>query len=326
MAGIDLTSFDPPPDSAARHWPRPANLFRWTRSSYLLLSLFFVTLLVIGMVWWPLVQANMGIIDWSRPLWAQIDWLLIGIFAAMTLLIMAGANIKADALIVAVGFAGGLVIESWGTQTHIWTYFTLERPPLWIIPAWPIASLSIDRLYRCLNLLFDATRENREDTKNAKKKYVGLSALRAFAVKIFCQRRLFTLSYWFIFPAFYALMLAFVWPTRAQSLTLSALFLCAFLILTPTDYRAAVLIFAAGSGLGYFLARWGTTRECWTYYTHQTPPLFAVLAHGMAAVAFWRVSLLIKIFLKRLTESQIPNTKYPIPSSRPAQGDDYGTD
>jgi hypothetical protein len=51
----------------------------------------------------------------------------------------------------------------------------------------------------------------------------------------------------------------------------------------------AVLIFAAGAGLGYFLERWGTTRECWMYYTHQTPPLFAVLAHGLAAVAFWRV-------------------------------------
>jgi hypothetical protein len=29
-------------------------------------------------------------------------------------------------------------------------YYTNERPPLWIIPAWPIASLSIDRLYRLL--------------------------------------------------------------------------------------------------------------------------------------------------------------------------------
>ena len=48
------------------------------------------------------------------------------------------------------------------------------------------------------------------------------------------------------------------------------------------------LNFIAGAGLGYFLERWGTTRECWTYYTLQTPPLFAVLAHGLAAAAFWR--------------------------------------
>jgi hypothetical protein len=79
-----------------------------------------------------------------------------------------------------------------------------------------------------------------------------------------------------------------------------ALALCALLILTPTDHRLAVLTFVAGSSLGYFLERWGTTREYWTYYTRQTPPLFAVLAHGMAAVAFWRVGLLIKQFQVRL--------------------------
>jgi hypothetical protein len=87
-------------------------------------------------------------------------------------------------------------------------------------------------------------------------------------------------------------MLAFVWPTIGKSLTIAALLLTAFLIVTPTDHRGALLTFAAGAGLGYFLERWGTTRECWLYYTRQTPPLFAVLAHGMAAVAFWRAGLL----------------------------------
>jgi hypothetical protein len=95
-------------------------------------------------------------------------------------------------------------------------------------------------------------------------------------------------------------MLFFVWPTADKSLTLMALALCALLILTPTDHRLAALTFIAGASLGYFLERWGTTRECWTYYTRQTPPLFAVLAHGMAAVAFWRVSLLFKPWQARL--------------------------
>lgn len=58
--------------------------------------------------------------------------------------------------------------------------------------------------------------------------------------------------------------------------------------------------FAAGAGLGYFLELWGTTRECWTYYTLQTPPLFAVLAHGMAAVAFWRAGLVLKMLWGRI--------------------------
>ena len=87
--------------------------------------------------------------------------------------------------------------------------------------------------------------------------------------------------------------------------TWMALALCALLTLTPTDHRMAVLTFAAGSGLGYFLELWGTTRQCWTYYTLQTPPLFAVLAHGMAAVAFWRAGLVAESLLKRLQGSSL---------------------
>ena len=40
----------------------------------------------------------------------------------------------------------------------------------------------------------------------------------------------------------------------------------------------------------------------WTYYTFEKPPLFAVLAHGMAALAFWRVYLLYQMFEPRLFE------------------------
>ena len=89
-------------------------------------------------------------------------------------------------------------------------------------------------------------------------------------------------------------MLAFVAPTFDKSYTWLSLLLCGLLILTPTDHRMAFLTFLAGAGLGYYLELWGTTRECWTYYTFQKPPLFAVLAHGMAAVAFWRAGLVLK--------------------------------
>jgi hypothetical protein len=247
----------------------------WTRSSYVLMSGFIATLTVIGLVWWPLAKAELEYIDWSRPLWSQLDWLLLSIFAAMSLLIMAGADLRADALIVFVGFAGGLVIESWGTQTELWTYYTLERPPLWIIPAWPIASLSIDRLTHLLQRLVRRVLPSLHPAS-----FPGL--------------------YWVFFPAFYALMLVFVWPTLDKSLTVMALILCALLTLTPTNHQLAVLTFVAGSGLGYFLELWGTTRFCWTYYTRQTPPLFAVLAHGMAAVAFWRAGLLFQQLATRL--------------------------
>jgi hypothetical protein len=102
-----------------------------------------------------------------------------------------------------------------------------------------------------------------------------------------------------VFGSFAALMVVFVWPTLDKSLTIAALALCALMIATPTDYRGAVLTFVAGAGLGYFLELWGTTRLCWTYYTLETPPVFAVMAHGMAAVAFWRVGLLLNSLASR---------------------------
>jgi hypothetical protein len=247
-----------------------------------MLSAFFILLFVIGVVWWPLVEANLAIIDWNEPLYLELirkmDWLLLFDFVVMTLLIMARADLKSDALIVFVGLVGGLVIESWGTQTHLWTYFTNERPPLWIIPAWPIASLSIDRLYRLLDHVADRFLRSRPTPHSP----------------------LFAILYWLTFITFYALMLAFVWPTLDKSLTLAALILCALLIVTSPDHKATLLTFAAGTGLGYFLELWGTTRLCWVYYTQEMPPLFAVLAHGMAAVAFWRVALLFRLFIGRL--------------------------
>ena len=97
-------------------------------------------------------------------------------------------------------------------------------------------------------------------------------------------------------------MLAFVTPIFDKSYTWLSLLLCGLLILTPTDYRIACLTFLAGAGLGYYLELWGTTRECWTYYTSQKPPLFAVFAHGMAAVAFWRTGLLIKQMLQLMKQ------------------------
>jgi hypothetical protein len=87
-----------------------------------------------------------------------------------------------------------------------------------------------------------------------------------------------------------------------------SLILCILLILTPTDHRFALLTFIAGSGLGYYLELWGTTRQCWTYYTYQTPPLFAVLAHGMAAVAFWRAGLNAENFWEEESKNSFPFT------------------
>ncbi len=250
----------------------------WTRDSSILLGGFFVTIILIVYIWWPLAEEVLALIDWDGAWWLYMDWLLLGIFLFMSVTIVARANLKTDVLIVFVGVCGGLAIESWGTQTNLWHYYTAERPPLWIIPAWPIASLSIDRITRFMYWIIrkweDRTREP-------------------------IHHSLFRALYWIIFASFLTLMLVFVSPTFGKSYTLLSVLLCALLILTPTDHRFALLTFLAGSGLGYYLELWGTTRQCWTYYTLETPPLFAVLAHGMAAVAFWRAGLLVKMVLEK---------------------------
>ena len=261
---------------------RALSFFGWTKHSSILLSGFLLTLFLIVYIWWPLAEEVLSYVDWSGPWWLYMDWLLVGIFLFMSLTVISRADLKTDSLIIFVGVFGGLSIESWGTQTNLWHYYTAERPPLWIIPAWPIASLSIDRITRFL--LFLNTKASKNLIKNPVISFVSL----VFNFKTI---------YWATFTSFYTLMLLFVFPTFDKSYTWLSLLLCGLLILTPTNHRMAVLTFLAGAGLGYYLELWGTTRECWTYYTFQKPPLFAVLAHGMAAVAFWRAGLIIKQIL-----------------------------
>lgn len=251
----------------------------WTRDSSILLGGFFATIFLIAYIWRPLAEEYLAYVDWNGAWWLYMDWLLLGVFLFMSITIVTRANLKTDVLIVFVGICGGLAIESWGTQTNLWHYYTNERPPLWIIPAWPIASLSIDRITRLLNWTVEQVSKQSKPT---------------------IPHSLFSFLYWLTFASFLILMLVFVSPTFDNSYTWLALTLCILLILTPTDYRFAWLTFIAGTGLGYFLELWGTTRECWTYYTFETPPLFAVLAHGMAAVAFWRAGLLVNRMLGKL--------------------------
>jgi hypothetical protein len=280
---------------------RALSLFGWTKHSSILLGGFFLTIFLIVYIWWPLAEEVLSYIDWNGPWWLYMDWLLIGVFLFMSLTIISRADLRTDGLIVFVGVFGGLAIESWGTQTNLWHYYTAERPPLWIIPAWPIASLSIDRITRFLDWL--SKKLTTKFTKNTEKRLFRISVDSVFSVVNFKT------LYWITFASFYALMLAFVAPTFDKSYTWLSLLLCGLLILTPTDHRMAFLTFLAGAGLGYYLELWGTTRECWTYYTFQKPPFFAVLAHGMAAVAFWRTGLVLKMLWGRFRISKPQQAK-----------------
>lgn len=270
------------------------SLFGWNRTSYAFFGAFCLLAFLIGYIWWPLLSDYMATFNPNYPWYVQFDWLLLGDFAFMTLLIMARPDLRTDARIVAVGLIGGLVIEAWGTQTHLWNYYTAERPPLWIVPAWPIASLAIERMVRMVE------RRGRNEVG-----HVPSLSTRPLPF--------WKATYWLIFPAFLVLMVAFVAPTFDKSLTWAALAASVLIVATPTDHRRAVLTFACGTGLGYFLELWGTTRACWTYYTFETPPVFAVLAHGLAAVAFWRAGLLVGSLWSIVTRDH----KMPSPERNP---------
>ncbi len=98
--------------------PRRPSLFRWNRSSWILISGFFLVIFLIIYVWWPLAQQVLSYIDWNGPWWLYMDWLLIGIFLFMSLTIVARADLRRDSLIILVATIGGLVIEFLGNPNQ----------------------------------------------------------------------------------------------------------------------------------------------------------------------------------------------------------------
>jgi hypothetical protein len=171
-------------------------------------------------------------------------------------MIMFNVDLRRDIPMTAIALAGGFVIEFWGTRTGLWHYYTGEQPPLWIIPAWPIAFLTVNRLVIFINNFFHWSKE----------KWIAP-------------------AYWIIFAGFFAYLIYYAFPTITNVLTIFALFLCAIIIISQPRKELSIQYFLAGSGLGYFLELWGTTRECWTYYSGGYPPLFTIFAHGFAVVS-----------------------------------------
>jgi hypothetical protein len=233
----------------------------FNRTSWVLLAMFLVTLSAIILIRWDLFMDYYNAVG--------IDWLLIGIFTVMGTILIAGANLKKDVYIIICATFGGLFIEGWGTQTEMWQYYTElppyndpSRPPWWIIPAWPIASLTINRLYIFLDILI----------KNI-------------------DSKIFNWLYWPIFLAFYCTFFDFYKHAVHLPLTWVVIALSFYLFIKHFDTRKGVMIFIAGAVLGYFLEYWGTSRHCWVYYNREVPPWEAVFAHGVASVVFARMAL-----------------------------------
>ena len=191
------------------------------------------------------------------------DALLVVCWVLMAFLMAWRVDPKRDAKLAIVALFGGALIESWGTRSGLWTYFSHEKPPLFILPAWPAAALATERIAQRTNLALSGFR--------IPWKPVWIVAMLAFVV------------------------LLGIWsnPGAAHPLSWVAAALVIATLMSGSDRRLDLARFIAGSLLGYLLERWGTTSECWTYWNHETPPLAAVLSHGFATVAFSRGAALI---------------------------------
>lgn len=228
----------------------------YDRQSFVALGILAATYSAVGLIWSHLIDLSRG-----------MDWLLFGIWAFMSAVLCWRIDARRDVVRVGVGLVGGLLIEAWGTATELWSYYTAERPPLWIVPAWPVAALTIDRL--------------------------------AAVVDPLLPRRGERLGWWLLLPPFVAYMTWFAWPTADLLATQVAVAGMILVLVLPGDRREDVALFVAGAGLGWFLEYWGTSRWCWRYYTGEVPPLAAVLAHGFASVAFARGAALVEAVATR---------------------------
>ena len=188
------------------------------------------------------------------------DALLWGLWVVMTGAIAWRFRLVEDGSLMLVAAAGGFVIEWWGTNTNLWHYFTSERPPVWIVPAWPVATIVIDRMRQLSGH--------------------WLSRL-AF-------------GYWAILPAFVVMMTSFAWPTIDVFATRVVVALMIAVVCVRPRPQHDVTLFVCGSLLGILLEYWGTSRQCWTYYTGEVPPPEAVFAHGFASVAFGRAHQILE--------------------------------
>lgn len=194
--------------------------------------------------------------------WAETDWFLVACWIGMLVLAMANVSLRRDVPLALAGFAGGAFIETWGTHAGLWSYFTGEKPPLFILPAWPAAALATARV---------------------------ADVVAPWVARAVRGRAPFVVAA----SAYVVLLATWVAPHGLHVLTIMAGAAILVVIATTTDGPRDLARFAAGCVTGLPLEIWGTTRECWTYAGGGTPPLVAVLSHGFATVAFDRAAALL---------------------------------
>lgn len=227
-------------------------LARYDRKSVVVLVMAAFVYAGIGLFWNDLLRENLSV----------VNWYLVAIWIAMTALVCWDVRPSQDAALAVTALVGGWTFEWWGTHTGLWWYFTGEKPPLWILPAWPVAALATVRIAYGLEALLSRLGGN------------------------------FRLAYWVLAAGFVLWMTRFLWPSVRMPATWVALAALVAIAATGGQERWArrdVSLFLAGLALGIFLEYWGTSRNCWTYYTREVPPPVTAAAHGFAQIVYARV-------------------------------------
>ncbi len=238
-------------------------LSRYDRWSLAALGAMTVLYVAIPWIWNDLARQNLQV----------VNWFLITIWLFMTALLCWDVRPSQDVALAVVALAGGFLFEGWGTNTNLWWYFTDEKPPLFILPAWPVAALATARI------------------------------VFAFDRVLIRWNLPWTILYWLFVAVFAFGMLRFIRPAITMVPTLLMCGVLIVVIVTCRTPRRDVSLLLAGMALGYFLEYWGTSRACWTYYTRETPPLVTVMAHGYAQVVFARALDAMDWGFKRLGAS-----------------------
>ncbi|MBI4675970.1 MAG: hypothetical protein HY748_00105 [Elusimicrobia bacterium] len=161
-----------------------------------------------------------------------------------------------DLVIIGLAACVGWVAEAWGTREGLWAYYTGERPPLWIVPAWPLGALVVDRLA-------DA----------ARRRWGG------------CLRsRDLDIAYRLLGATCLAVCAAFALPWLGEPKTWAVLAALAAAVAARPEPDGDFWVLATGLACVFLADVWGTTNNCWRYYpqAHGGLGLASGIAFGIA--------------------------------------------
>lgn len=170
--------------------------------------------------------------------------LLAALLAFVTWVVARRPRPREDLAIVLFATALGWAAETWGTRTGLWSYYTGERPPLWIVPAWSLGAVVVARVADAIG---------------------RVSAPPAWLLRAHVVIAVATLG----------VFVAFVRPTWTSPWTALAFgALLATFALRPRPERDVPFLLA-GLACVFFADFWGTGSACYRYHEDHVGAPFA---------------------------------------------------